>query len=196
MGNLLSKWTRKQTFHYNIKSLYEILPQSFLGCHMHEFLHLPARIGPIFRLVTTENKTMFALFLLMKSCNLFELTSTAIKLALISLPQIRLPSTEPTITMPEIKDFWPLLKKNHKDAIDTVPSSYTIQIFVPSLFHAMSVTTDLFLLFIISSYHEPLKMNPFSIRITVMIFFWLGEKNHPKTSCATTKVTKLCNIWL
>ena len=48
---------------------------------------------------------------------------------------MRFPSTDPTIT---------------------APSSYTIQIFWPSEFHDMPLTTDLFLLLIISSYQLPL----------------------------------------
>ena len=36
-----------------------------------------------------------------------------------------------------------------------LPSSYTIQILWPSAFHFMSRTTLLFLLLIISSYHDP-----------------------------------------
>ena len=50
---------------------------------------------------------------------------------LISLPQILLPSTLPTMT---------------------APSSYTMQILWPSVFHAMPRTTDLLRLLIISSY--------------------------------------------
>ena len=52
---------------------------------------------------------------------------------LISLPQILLPSTLPTMT---------------------APSSYTMQILWPSVFHAMPRTTDLLRLLIISSYLE------------------------------------------
>ena len=48
---------------------------------------------------------------------------------------MRFPSTDPTIT---------------------APSSYTIQIFWPSEFHDMPLTTDLFRLLIISSYQLPL----------------------------------------
>ena len=39
------------------------------------------------------------------------------------------------------------------------PSSYIIQICCPSVFHCMSLTKLLFLLFIISSYQEPVKAN-------------------------------------
>uniref|UniRef100_A0A182XRJ1 Uncharacterized protein n=1 Tax=Anopheles quadriannulatus TaxID=34691 RepID=A0A182XRJ1_ANOQN len=51
-----------------------------------------------------------------------------------SLPQMRLPSTEPTMT---------------------VPSSYTMQIFCPSLVHAIPLTVLFFRSFVISSYQEP-----------------------------------------
>ena len=37
----------------------------------------------------------------------------------------------------------------------TAPSSYTMQILWPSVFQLIPLTTDLFLLLIISSYHEP-----------------------------------------
>ena len=51
---------------------------------------------------------------------------------------------------------------------ENVPSSYTMQIFRPSLFHLMSRTTLLFLLLIISSYQSPL----YSIHTTISPF-WL-----------------------
>lgn len=67
--------------------------------------------------------------------SILKLTSTATRVRLLrSLPQILLPSTEPTMT---------------------APSSQTMQIFCPSEFHCIPLTTDLFLLLIISSYHEP-----------------------------------------
>lgn len=42
------------------------------------------------------------------------------------------------------------------DPTMTAPSSYTMQIFWPSAFQLMLLTTDLFRLLIISSYHAPL----------------------------------------
>ena len=77
------------------------------------------------------------LMLMMLKSKIQDVTSTkASCVPLSSLPQILFPSTDPTIT---------------------APSSYTIQIFWPSAFHAMLRTTDLFLLLIISSYQEPSK---------------------------------------
>lgn len=49
------------------------------------------------------------------------------------------------------------------------PSSYTMQIFVPSLFQAISVTTDLFLLFIISSNQEANKNGKAIVKVIHLI---------------------------
>lgn len=90
-----------------------------------------------------------------------------------SRPHSLLPSTLPTIT---------------------APSSYAMQILVPSLDHFMSRTTDLFLLFIISSNHKFLCTNHTIIKpysSAVVNFLWCSFQ-------VSTRTRPLCpsNDWL